>query len=105
MDCYTHADCANDPTRSTCVVREGNANRDPYATCISCNAAAFQSECPFWEEADFLPLSEKVCDQKCNCPKTEHELKKCTGWTGRTGRMSTAENEKRMQRRRAPVYS
>ena len=99
LDCYTHADCANDLVRNKCVVRETHA----YALCISCSTAAFQSDCPFWEETDFLPLAEKVCHQKCNCPKTEHKLKKCTGWTGKI--LSTEENEKRSQRRRSPVNS
>ena len=74
-----------------------------HAQCISCTTAAFQNDCSYWEESDLLPSSEEVCRQKCECPKSEHELKTCTARSRREHRMSSDENVKRSQRRRSPV--
>jgi hypothetical protein len=73
LDCYKDAHCANDPIRNKCVVRESHA----YALCISCNTTYFQDDCPYWEETDFLPLAEKKCNHKCDCPRPQKKKQLC----------------------------
>ena len=97
LQCNSDDECHG--TKNRCVIQADGE----YAQCISCYTAAFQNDCSYWEETDFLPSSEEVCRQKCECPKSEHELKTCTGRSRREHRMSSDENVKKSQRRRSPV--
>lgn len=104
LQCNSDFDCYANTKHKTCVIQADGE----FAQCISCSRAAFQSDCPAWEESKFLPSSEKACRQKCDCPKSEHTLKSCTATdttarTSREGSMSSDENVMRSQRRRSPV--